>query len=99
MDNQKRFYEIMEFFNDDMRIAAFAINEFIDINADVRKIYTQLLNEEYIQHIDTLEEIIDTIEYKFFQQWKQLKTNQLNKSDGIMSIGDNITLQFRAWEL
>ena len=91
-----RFYDIMEHFKDDMRLAAFALAE-IKHRSDPLKIYNNLLGGIYKDYLGDLEDIIDNYEdLEEFCNSREFILDMANSST--WSIGDLKTIEYRGWK-
>ncbi len=92
-----RFYDIMEYFNDDIRLAAFAITE-IKKKGQPETIYNNLLAGIYKDYLNDLEDII--LNYKDLKEFNETIAFSLDMANSeIWSIGDFKTLEYKAWKL
>jgi len=92
-----RFYDIMLHFNDDVRLAAFAITE-IKKTGEPKKIYYDLLNNDFKNYLDILEDII--MNYKDLKEFNETIAFNLDMMNSeIWSTGDFMTLEHKGWKL
>lgn len=99
-DTQSRFFNIMECYIDDDRIAAHAISFFKTVDDSAEMIYKDLLSCRYTCWIDYLENIADEVEYRLLNEWckqKQFELDMMRSS--FWSRGDDRTIEMEAWSL
>lgn len=95
-----RFYDAMEKFNDDERVAAFAIQDMTTDTTQAETIYCNLLNGEINKWIPYLETIIKTIDKNALQEWVEVTTLKLDmQNSSFWSCGDDKILERMAWKL
>jgi len=98
--SQKRFYEIMDCYLDDERVAAHAIVFYGFSLVQPEIIYRDLLSCEYGSWVDALEQIADTTRWDVLMEYclsKQFELDML--CSGIWSCGDVAFIEKAAWKL
>jgi len=97
MNIQVKFYDVMEFYLDDMRLAALALFYFAKPEAIPEEIYYSLLDCDY-SYTEALEQIVK--KEQNLLEWCLEKQAYLDVFGGpIWQPGDEITLERRAWKL
>jgi len=92
-----RFYDVMEYFNDDIRLAAFAITEIKKKDKPVL-VYNRLLDGQYKLYIDDLEDIVQN--YKDLKSFNDTVAYSLDMANSnLWSIGDFKMLEINGWKL
>lgn len=95
---QHRFYAVAEVYQDDERVMAFAVVEFLRVEDRPELIYRDLLACRYLRWIDQLEQIVEEIQYNMLQEWCQAKAEELNALKEWCK-PDVLVLEHGAWRL
>lgn len=99
IDNQKRFFDVMECFKDDMRVAAFALKEFSEINDDVILIYHNLLGGHYLKYLDSLDSLTYAIPSNVLNNFILVKQYIFDHTNNIdFKIDDSTTIARSGWK-
>lgn len=94
---QKRFYDIMEHYQDDYRIAAHAITYFLQEETKVEDIYRDLLGAKIRKWTPKLEHIIrDQEDITIWADEMIFRLDMMNSN--IWSIGDTLAIERGAWK-
>lgn len=97
---QRRFYIIMQCFNDDERLAAHAICDFLTIETTPEEVYRDLLSCKWHKWIDQLEQVTDEVKYKMLDEWLKDKQAWLDCFGGdFWGCGDNTLIEKAGWKL
>lgn len=97
---QRRFYIIMQCFNDDERLAAHAICDFLTIETTPEEVYRDLLSCKWHKWIDQLEQVSDEVKYKMLDEWLKDKQAWLDCFGGdFWGCGDNALIEKAGWKL
>lgn len=97
---QFRFYDVMQFFIDDERVAACALCEFIDKTISPETVYRDLLSCRWEKWIDQLERVTDEVSHTALKNFCLDKQAMLDCMGGdFWGCGDNALLEKAAWKL
>lgn len=97
---QFRFYDVINCFLDDERVAAFAITVKFNTDTTPDQIYKELLSCQYKRWLAYLEDIADNTHHKILRDWCLNKQAFLDTiAGGDWQLGDNLMLEQKGFKL
>jgi len=95
---QFRFYDIMNCYLDDERLAAFAIIELGNVQLEPIEVYSDLIACRYKKWLDKLELIAEETKCKVLKEWCLQKQFDLDMSNSLIwAIDDLKMVELHGW--